>query len=149
MRSSRRQVLATGSALTWAGLVSVRPARADRPSLDAAIRRFTAGATPTRGRVRIEIAELVENGNAVPVTIRVDSPMTADDHVRRIGLFNEKNPQSDVAVFELGPRAGRAEVASRIRLATSQQLVAVAQTGDGRYWSATVEVIVMLAACIE
>ena len=71
MRSSRRQVLATGSALTWAGLVSVRPARADRPSLDAAIRQFTAGATPASGRVRIEIAELVENGNAVPVTARM------------------------------------------------------------------------------
>ena len=66
-----------------------------------------------------------------------------------IAVFNEKNPQSDVAIFELGPRAGRAEVATRVRLATSQQLVAVAQTSDGRYWSATADVIVMLAACIE
>lgn len=149
MRPTRRQALATGPALALACLGAARPALADQPALAAAIRQFTGGATPEVGRVRVEVAELVENGNAVPVTIRVDSPMTAEDHVRRIGLFNEKNPQSDVAIVRLGPRAGRAEVSTRVRLATSQQLVAVAETSDGRYWSASVDVIVMLAACIE
>lgn len=149
MNPSRRHALAGGPllALTW--LAPAGPARADRPALEAAIRQFTGGTAASPGRVRIEIAELVENGNAVPVTVRVDSPMTAADHVRRIGLFNEKNPQSDVAVFTLGARAGRPEVATRIRLATSQQLVAVAETSDGRFWSASADVIVMLAACIE
>ena len=148
-KPTRRLALASGPLLALASLMPFRPALADRPALDAAIRQFTGGAIPTAGRVRIEIAELVENGNAVPVTVRVDSPMTAADHVRRIGLFNEKNPQSDVAVFTLGARAGRPEVATRIRLATSQQLVAVAETSDGRFWSASADVIVMLAACIE
>ncbi len=142
-----------------AGVPPMRSAAAQRPAvpaqapggggLAAAIASFTQGRPLTAGRVTIEIAELVENGNAVPITVRVDSPMTAGDHVRRIGLFNEKNPQNDIARFELGPRAGRAEVATRIRLATSQKVVAVAETSDGRLWSAGIDVIVMLAACVE
>ena len=75
--------------------------------------------------------------------------MTAADHVRRIALFNDKNPQPDVAVFHLGPRAGRAQVATRIRLATSQTIAAVAELSDGSFWSAEADVIVTLAACIE
>jgi sulfur-oxidizing protein SoxY len=92
---------------------------------------------------------LVENGNAVGVTLDVESPMRADDHVRRIALFNEKNPQADIAVFHLGPRAGRARVATRIRLATSQTVMAVAEMSDGSFWSSKASVIVTLAACIE
>jgi sulfur-oxidizing protein SoxY len=91
----------------------------------------------------------VENGNAVPVTVEVDSPMTADDHVRRIALYNEKNPQADVVVFHLGPRSGRARVSTRIRLAASQTVVALAETSDGAFWSSKASVVVTLAACIE
>jgi sulfur-oxidizing protein SoxY len=75
--------------------------------------------------------------------------MTAANHVRAIAVFNEKNPQRDVAKFTLGPRCGKAQVSTRIRLATTQQLVAVAQMSDGSFWSHTVDVIVTLAACIE
>jgi sulfur-oxidizing protein SoxY len=121
----------------------------DRPTLDEAIRSFTAGAVVRAGRVKFEISPLVENGNAVPVSVEVESPMTATDHVRRIALFNEKNPQADVAVFHLGPRSGRARVATRIRLAASQTVVALAETSDGAFWSAEAKVIVTLAACIE
>ncbi len=120
-----------------------------RPTLDEAIRSFTGGAVVREGRVKFEISPLVENGNAVPVSVEVDSPMTATDHVRRIALFNEKNPQADVVVFHLGPRNGRARVATRIRLAASQTVVALAETSDGAFWSASAKVIVTLAACIE
>jgi sulfur-oxidizing protein SoxY len=120
-----------------------------RPTLDEAIRSFTGGAVVREGRVKFEISPLVENGNAVPVTVEVDSPMTAADHVRRIALFNEKNPQADIVVFHLGPRSGRARVATRIRLAASQTVVALAETSDGAFWSAKANVIVTLAACIE
>lgn len=120
-----------------------------RPTLDEAIRSFTGGAMLREGRVKFEIAPLVENGNAVPVSIKVDSPMTAGDHVRRIAMFNEKNPQADIAVFHLSPRAGRAYVATRIRLATSQVVVALAEMSDGSFWTAKANVIVTLAACIE
>ena len=123
--------------------------RITRPTLDEAIRSFTGGAAVREGRVKFEISPLVENGNAVPVSVEVDSPMTPTDHVRRIALFNEKNPQADIVVFHLSPRSGRARVATRIRLAASQTVVALAETSDGAFWSAQAKVIVTLAACIE
>ena len=79
----------------------------------------------------------------------VDSPMTPAARVQTIAIFNERNPQREVANFRLGPRAGSAAVSTRIRLATSQKLVAVAGLSDGTYWSHSVDVIVALAACIE
>jgi sulfur-oxidizing protein SoxY len=103
----------------------------------------------TEGRVEFDIAPLVENGNTVPITVRVQSAMSEAEHVKAIAIFNESNPQRDVANFTLGPRAGRATVATRIRLATSQQLVAVAKMSDGSCWSKTVDVLVTLAACVE
>lgn len=146
-RDTRRKVLMTGAGLTaW---IYLRPALAATDELAAAVAAYTGGAVASPGKVRLEIAELVDNGNVVPITVTVDSPMTASNHVRAIAIFNEKNPQRDVARFTLGPRAGKASVSSRIRLSTTQKLVAVAQLSDGSFWSHTVEVIVTLAACIE
>lgn len=145
--ATRRQLLAAGAGLgAW---VLVCPASASSDELAAAIQAYTGGAVVQSGRVKLDIAALVDNGNTVPVTIGVDSPMTAADHVTAIALFNERNPQRDVIRFTLGPRAGRASVATRIRLATTQKLVAVARLSDGSYWSHTVDVIVTIAACIE
>lgn len=143
----RREVLAVGVAL--AGSVIVRPASAQSDELAAAITAFSGGATVRPGRVKMEIAKLVDNGNVVPLSVTVESPMTAADHVTAIAIFNEKNPQRDVARFKLGPRSGKASVSTRIRLATSQNLVAVAALSDGSFWSDTADVIVVLAACIE
>jgi len=147
-RPSRRSVLSAGlGAAAWC--LAVRPAAATPQALREAIAAFTGGATARAGRVQIEIAELVENGNAVPVSIAVQSPMTEADHVRRIALFTERNPDPGVAIFHLTPRNGRARVATRMRLATSQQVVALAQMSDGTCWQATVDVVVTLAACVE
>lgn len=143
----RRDVLAIGVAL--ASVVLVRPAAAQSEELAAAVAAFAGGAPVRPGRVTLEIAKLVDNGNVVPVSVTVDSPMTASEHVTAIAIFNEKNPQRDVAKFKLGPRAGKASVSTRIRLATSQQLVAVAALSDGSFWSDSADVIVVLAACIE
>jgi sulfur-oxidizing protein SoxY len=143
----RRRALAVTAGL--AGALCWRTAAATADELAAAVRAFAAGGTVTAGRVTFEIAPLVENGNVVPVSIDVQSPMTAADHVQAIAIFNERNPQRDVAVFHLGPRAGRGRVATRIRLATSQQLVAVAKMSDGSCWTQTVDVLVTLAACVE
>jgi sulfur-oxidizing protein SoxY len=142
-QANRRQLLLAGMALL------ARPAHATAQELAAVIDRFAGGAPVRTGRVTLEIAPLVENGNTVPVTVSVDSAMSAADHVVAIAIFNERNPQREVAVFSLGPRAGRARVASRIRLATSQQLVAVAKMSDGSFWSHSVDVVVTLAACVE
>ena len=131
------------------GSVLIRPARATPESLQAAIAHFSGGAVLRDGRVTLAISPLVENGNAVPLTASVESPMTAADHVRRIALFTERNPQPDVAVFQLTPANGRAAVTTRVRLATSQTLVALAELSDGSFWQQRVDVIVTLAACVE
>jgi sulfur-oxidizing protein SoxY len=145
--STRRQLLAAGLGL--GACVLVRPAAATPEELQAAIQAYTGGAALKTGRVTLDIAALVDNGNTVPITVMVDSPMTAADHVTAIAVFNERNPQRDVAKFTLGPRAGRASVSTRIRLATSQKLVAVARMNDGSFWSHSVDVIVSIAACLE
>jgi sulfur-oxidizing protein SoxY len=153
-RPSRRDVLAAAAvALPAAGylqVVAIRPARAAAPeTMDAAIREFAGEAAIREGRVKLEIPALVENGNSVTLTVAVESPMSAADHVKTIAVFNEKNPQPNVAVFHLGPRSGRARVETRIRLATSQKLIAVAQMSDGSLWQDSADVIVTLAACLE
>lgn len=145
--TGRRKLLLTGAAL--GSLVLVRPAKAAPDDLAGAIAAFTGGAVATPGRVRLGIETLIDNGNTVPVTVSVESPMSETDHVSAIAIFNERNPERDVARFSLNPRCGRASVATRIRLATSQKLVAIARLSDGSHWSHTVEVIVTLAACIE
>jgi sulfur-oxidizing protein SoxY len=121
----------------------------DSPQLQAALSRFAGGAAVREGRVEFDLPELVENGNAVPVTVSVASPMSEGDHVAAIALFTGRNPLPEVAEFTLGPRAGRARVATRIRLATSQRVIAAAKLSDGTVWTRTVDVLVTLAACIE
>ena len=144
-----RRALVAGAAAAASVLV-VRPGRAAQPEgMEAAIREFVGEAAARQGRVKLEIPPLVENGNSVTLTVSVESPMTAADHVKRIAVFNEKNPQPNVAVFTLSPRSGKAQVQTRIRLATSQKLVAVAQMSDGSFWQDTADVIVTLAACLE
>lgn len=130
------------------GVLAVRPARA-APAEAAAIRAFTGGAPVTAGRVRLDLPPLVENGNAAPLTVTVDSPMTEAEHVRRIAVFNERNPQPNVITATLSPRSGRAQIATRIRLSGSQRITALAELSDGSYWSASADVIVTLAACVE
>jgi len=143
----RRLALRAGGALV--AMAVARPVRAEVPELKAAIAAYTGGREARPGRVSIEVARLVDNGNAVPLTVRVDSPMTAAEHVRAIAVFNERNPERDVARFALTEHAGLAVVSTRIRLATSQQLVAIATLSDGSLWSGAVDVVVTLAACIE
>ena len=126
-----------------------QPAQASTEEMTAAILLYTGGVAPTPGRVHFDIAPLVENGNAVPIKLEVDSPMTPSDHVQGIAVFNQLNPQRDVVRFSLSPALGRAQVSTRIRLATSQQLVAVARMSDGSFWSQAVDVVVTLAACVE
>jgi len=145
---TRRLVLlgaaSSGLALCATGLAAASPA-----AMDEAIRALVSEAPVNRGKVKLELPPIVENGNTVPLTVTVDSPMSETDHVTGIHVFNEKNPQPYVAAFELGPRAGRAMVSTRIRLADSQQVVAIARLNDGSFWSGGADVIVTLAACAE
>jgi sulfur-oxidizing protein SoxY len=122
---------------------------AGEEDLAAAERAILAGRAPLGSGIAFDMPRLSENGNSVDVAVRVDSPMTAEDHVRAIHILSERNPVPRVASFRLTPRAGRAEVATRIRLATSQQIVVLAETSAGRVHRAAREVIVVLGACVE
>lgn len=144
---TRRHVLASAAGI--AASIVIQPASAAAGDLEVAIANYTGRAQVREGRVHLEIAQLVDNGNVVPITLTADSPMTAADHVKTFALFNEKNPQRDVVRFAMGPRAGKASITTRIRLASTQRLVAVAQMNDGSYWSHTVDVIVTVVACVE
>jgi len=147
-RATRREFLIAVAA----GLaVTVRPqaATATPATMQEAIRRVVGTARVTPGRVKLELPPLSENGNTVPLTVSLESPMTAEDHVRAIHVFNEKNPQPDVASFRFGPRAGRARVSTRIRLADTQTVIAIGELSDGSFWSASATVVVTLAACLE
>lgn len=132
------------------GLVLLpRRARANTDEMRAMMDAFTGGAAATPGRVAMDISPLVENGNTVPLSVIVESPMTPQDHVRAIAIFNERNPQPHVITARLSPLSGRAILATHIRLATSQRLWAVAAMSDGSFWSDSVVVVVTLAACVE
>jgi sulfur-oxidizing protein SoxY len=150
--STRRHFLGLAGAAAVTGtvpIVTLRPAEATPAMLASAIRNIVGSAAVKSGKVRLDVPPLVENGNTVPMTVSVDSPMTAADHVRSIHVFNEKNPQPNVGNFYLGPNAGKAQVSTRIRLADSQKIVAIARLSDGSFWSVSVDVIVTLAACTE
>lgn len=141
----RRRTL--GLLVGAAALVVVRPARATPEELASILRGLFGERPMSAGKVQLELPKLAENGAVVPVTVSVDSPMTERDHVRRIHLFAEKNPQPRVLDIELGPHNGRARVASRIRIADSQQILAVAMLSDDSLWSAAVHVEVTVAGC--
>jgi sulfur-oxidizing protein SoxY len=150
--SSRRQFLslAGGAAVIGAvPIVTLRPVEATPAMLASAIRNVVGTATVQTGRVKIDVPPLVENGNTVPLTVTVTSPMTENDYVKSIHVFNEKNPQPNVGNFYLGPRAGRAQISTRIRLADTQKIVAIARLSDGSFWSVSADVVVTLAACTE
>ena len=143
----RRGILQLGLAL-GSGVI-VRPAHATAAEMQDAIRGYANGTPVRTGRVKLDVSPIVENGNAVPITVSVESAMTAADHVTGIAVFNDRNPERNMVKFVLGPRSGRAVVSTRIRLATSQQLAAVARMSDGSCWLHTVDVLVTLSACLE
>jgi sulfur-oxidizing protein SoxY len=144
----RRDFLVVGGVAAALGLAS-KAARATPAEQKEAILKLTGAATVRQDRVTLDLPPLVENGNSVPLTVSVDSPMTAVDHVKAIHVFVEKNPQPFVAAFRLGPRAGRAVVSTRIRLADTQTVVAICEMSDGSFWSGSADSVVTLAACTE
>jgi len=147
---SRREILQAAAALAGGGvLLLIRPAAATPETMKDAVRAVIGEAPVKKGKVKLDLPPLVENGNSVPCTVAVESPMTAADHVKAIHIFNEKNPQPNVISVKLGPRAGRASFSTRIRLADSQTVTAIAELSDGSFWSDDIDVIVTLAACIE
>ncbi len=151
--ATRRRFLAVAGgaigALGSGSLLTVRTAQATPASMAAAIRGAIGEAQVRPGKVKLDLPPLVENGNTVPLTVTVDSPMTAANHVKRLHIFNEKNPEPNIVTFHLGPRAGRASISTRVRLADTQTVVAIAELSDGTFWSGSVDIVVTIAACTE
>jgi sulfur-oxidizing protein SoxY len=149
---TRRTFLSLAGSAAVAGavpVVTLRPSDATPAMLASAIRNVVGEAAVRTGKVKLDIPPLVENGNTVPMTVSVASPMTANEYVKSIHVFNEKNPQPNMGNFYIGPWAGRAQISTRIRLADTQKVVAIARLSDDTFWSASADVIVTLAACTE
>ena len=145
--ATRRQFLAAAAGMGLA--VAVRPAGATPASMKQATRQIVGEAAVKRGKIKLDLPPLVENGNSVAMSVTVASPMTAKDYVKAIHVVTEKNPQPNVISAQLGPRAGKAEIQTRVRLADTQTVIAICEMSDGSFWSDTVDVIITLGACLE
>lgn len=149
---TRRQFLfLTGGMLATSAEAQLPPNIGElrKAALEEAIRKVVGGAQVRHGKVKLEVPPLIDNGNAVPLAVEVESPMTATDHVKAIHVFTERNPQPYVVSAYLGPRAGRARIATRARIADTGAVTAIAQMSDGSFWSDSVKVVVTLSACLE
>lgn len=146
-RSARRRLLQAAVAGAATSVVGLRSASATPEALVAALKETFGDAPMQSGKVKLEIAQLAEDGNIVPVTLSVDSPMTAQDHVKTLYIFSEKNPLPRIVEIHLGPENGKAKVSTRIRLAESQIVLAVARLSDGSLWTARAPVEVTIQAC--
>lgn len=146
---TRRRFVAVLAGLAAAPLLPARAARAQSDPFAPLLQKVTGGAPVRPGRVTVDTPRLADNGHSVPLRVSVESPMTAADHVRSVTLLSERNPRPVIATFHLGPKAGRAEVVTRVRLNGSQRVLALARLSDGSYWSGSAEVEVTESACLD
>jgi len=147
LMTNRRQVMALGGAAAVALLgQSVAPAHAANDSADL-IAKFTGGKTAASGRVKLDLPEIAENGNTVPMTVMVESPMTEQSYVTDVLIVADGNPRAGVATFHFSPASGVAEANTRIRLASTQNIIAVAKMNDGSFYTAKKEVKVTIGGC--
>lgn len=147
---SNAALLAAASGLpATAGAQATKDLRGTEQDMRAAIGRFIGDKALNKGRVDFKVPPLVDNGNTVAISVSVESPMTEADHVKAIRIFSERNPEPVIMAMKLGPRCGIAHVATRVRLADTQTLVAVAQMSDGTFWYGSAPTVVTIASCLE
>jgi sulfur-oxidizing protein SoxY len=145
----RRRILtiAIGAVAAAASSAEPGPAFAAKNDADDLIRKFTGGKTAAEGRVRLDLPEIAENGNTVPMTVSVDSPMTEQSYVSDVLVVAEGNPRGGVATFHFSPASGVAEVNTRIRLAETENVIAIAKMNDGTVFKASKQVKVTIGGC--
>lgn len=148
-QASRREVVAGAIAIAVAPALGVTPAMATLEEMNDELKKLIGQATLNKGRVKVSLPELTENGNSTSLAVSVESPMTAADHVRAIHIFSEKNPVPYIARLGIGPRAGKAQVATSIRVSDSQTITVVAEMSDGSFWSGQGATEVTTPACID
>ena len=148
---SRREalLLAAGATIVTAGGAVLAPnmARADQALVDAAVKKLIGDKKPTAGKITLELPQIAENGNTVPMTVSVDSPMSGDNYVKAVHVFADGNPAADVASFMFSSMSGTAKASTRIRLAKTQNIIAVAEMSDGSTFKASKEVKVTIGGC--
>lgn len=147
----RRDALTTvaGAASLLALMVAGVSAQ-DKPAateFDAALKKILGEAKPIEGKLTLDVPEIAENGNTVPYTMSVESPMTEKDHVKTLTILSTGNPQPGIASFNFTPEAGKAFASSRMRLAKTQDLVAVAELSDGKVLIAKRTIKVTIGGC--
>lgn len=145
--ASRRQVIAVGALGGLATLLAPRLAVAKPEDVAAAIKKLYGDKPIAPGKVKLELPQIAENGNVVPMTVSVESPMTDADYVKAVHVFAEQNPLPFVATFYFTPACGKAVCSTRIRMATTQNIVAVAETSKGELFTGKTEVKVTIGGC--
>ena len=143
---NRRETLALGAGMLGAATFRAPPALAKNDA-DEAIKKFTGGKTPAQAKVKLDLPEIAENGNTVPMTVSVESPMTEQSHVTEVLVVANENPRSGVVTFHFTPASGVAEANTRIRLAATQDVIAVAKMNDGSFYMASKQVKVTIGGC--
>jgi len=143
---NRREALTIGAAVLAALGLPFSPAFA-KNNIDEVIGKFTGGKTPVAGRVKLDVPEIAENGNTVPMTVSVESSMTAQSYVSDVLVVTDGNPNAGVATFHFSPASGIAEANTRIRLAETQNVTAIAKMNDGSFYSVTKQVKVTIGGC--
>ena len=145
---NRRQVMAAsaGALATAAMGATISPALAANDSADL-IKKFTGGKAATEGKVKLDLPEIAENGNTVPMTVSVDSPMSEQSYVTEVLVVGDGNPNGGMATFHFSPLSGAAEANTRIRLAATQNITAVAKMNDGSFFTSSKQVKVTIGGC--
>ncbi len=144
---TRRETLAFGAAAGAAALLAPYAAWAAAEEANALIAKFTGGKTASDGKVTLQMPEIAENGNTVPLSVSVDSPMTNDNYVKRVIIVADGNPRPEVVTFNFTPRSGVAEASTRMRLAKTQNVVAIAEMSDGSFHQTKRQVKVTIGGC--
>jgi len=142
---NRRQALVLGAG-ALAAAASIAPAQAANDAADL-IKKFTGGKTATEGKVKLDLPEIAENGNTVPMTVSVESPMNEQSYVTEVLVVGDGNPNGGMAKFHFSPLSGAAEANTRIRLAATQNITAVAKMNDGSFFTASKQVKVTIGGC--
>jgi sulfur-oxidizing protein SoxY len=149
MNVSRRQVMALSAGAAVAAVVGwvPAPAFADATATEKKIMEFTGGKTPQSGKVSLTAPEIAENGNTVPISVAVESDMSDKSYVESVLILADGNPNPNVARFNFTPMSGEAAASTRMRLAKTQNVIAVAKMNDGSVYMQSKQVKVTIGGC--
>ena len=147
---SRREFFGgVGAGVFAISLIGITPqeALADAKLVREAIKKKIGDKTPKQGKISLDVPQIAENGNTVPLSFEVDSPMTANNHVKAVHLFANKNPAADIATFKFTPAGGVAKASTRIRLLKTKDIIALAEMSDGSLYQTQAAIKVTIGGC--